>query len=764
MRFILDNPVIAFGILAVSGFMIFAISKLVSEFNLNKALHLKHKSMRLIKVGSTAFKTKLALITSAALAPAVVVIMVFTAGTNPAPVDQIKTTEFLGNITSQADIMSLFETFNSRTELSHRALTKGWFDLEFAMDDVAAPEADGDNSGVPSEGTAGEDGSGTNNQVDGVDEMDNVVTDFKFIYIMSREDTYVDGQYNSEGTIKIVLAYTQEDNVENLGLERTIYFSEFLDENTEFNPLGLYVDDERLIVVGNVWTKSCVPYRYEYYEKSEDGSTNPDGEDTIIEEGCYYQYESYQTQVFVFDKSDYSITPDSYSFSGYFAGTRKIGDSLYIITNEGIPYYLLDNEEADFNLDDYLPSFTVNGVTVTANYENIAYEDGVEPSSFTAFYGIDLDTKITNMQVVLGEASYNLYVSTKNIYLAGTKYNWNDMMFIEGDDVIFDEESNEDPYELLTFVVRIAINDGDVEYDGTLTVEGRGLDQFAMDEHDGYFRIVTTSQNWFWWGWWGGNTETSINNRLTIFDENLEQVSQVEYIGEENELVQATRFVGDYFYIVTYERTDPFYIYDLSNPANPVENIAYKESGFSDYLQPLSEDYMLGIGFEDADEDGRTDGLKIALYNVSDKTHIPLPSKIVYDYEAEGYMWTPTTYNHKDLLVAVHKGFIALPYSRSYETVSGEWRYETGILVLNVDLENGTLSERARIVHSDGTDYDTYVFKSKYIEDYFYTVSNKFVKVTLISDMTSDQGSVRIGYGWYDLHPELVEVESVVID
>jgi len=127
-------------------------------------------------------------------------------------------------------------------------------------------------------------------------------------------------------------------------------------------------------------------------------------------------------------------------------------------------------------------------------------------------------------------------------------------------------------------------------------------------------------------------------------------------------------------------------------------------------------------------------------------------------------MWTPTTYNHKDLLVAVHKGFIALPYSRSYETVSGEWRYETGILVLNVDLENGTLSERARIVHSDGTDYDTYVFKSKYIEDYFYTVSNKFVKVTLISDMTSDQGSVRIGYGWYDLHPELVEVESVVID
>ena len=101
MRFILDNPVIAFGILAVSGFMIFAISKLVSEFNLNKALHLKHKSMRLIKVGSTAFKTKLALITSAALAPAVVVIMVFTAGTNPAPVDQIKTTEFLGNITSQ---------------------------------------------------------------------------------------------------------------------------------------------------------------------------------------------------------------------------------------------------------------------------------------------------------------------------------------------------------------------------------------------------------------------------------------------------------------------------------------------------------------------------------------------------------------------------------------------------------------------------------------------------------------------------------------
>ena len=40
-------------------------------------------------------------------------------------------------------------------------------------------------------------------------------------------------------------------------------------------------------------------------------------------------------------------------------------------------------------------------------------------------------------------------------------------------------------------------------------------------------------------------------------------------IGKENEQVYAVHFAGDRGYVVTFRRTDPLYVLDLSNPADP---------------------------------------------------------------------------------------------------------------------------------------------------------------------------------------------------
>ena len=46
-------------------------------------------------------------------------------------------------------------------------------------------------------------------------------------------------------------------------------------------------------------------------------------------------------------------------------------------------------------------------------------------------------------------------------------------------------------------------------------------------------------------------------------------VGETDHLGKPNESVMAVRFIGPRAYIVTFERTDPFYIFDLTDPAEP---------------------------------------------------------------------------------------------------------------------------------------------------------------------------------------------------
>lgn len=299
----------------------------------------------------------------------------------------------------------------------------------------------------------------------------------------------------------------------------------------------------------------------------------------------------------------------------------------------------------------------------------------------------------------------------------------------------------EDPYEIATSIVKVEIDEGKVEFNSTGEVPGMALDQFAMDEHDGYLRIVTTTSNWWWW-----NSTSEVNNRLFVLDKDLEVVSTLEGLGKPGESVQSTRFVGDYAYVVTFLNTDPFYVIDLSDPLNPKVLSELEIPGFSAYLQPIGENYMLGIGFGDLE--GGTRGLKISLYDISDKSKAVVASEIVYPYADNQYIYTSTIYNHKDLLVSIDKGIITLPYG-SYDWSDGNYSYQSGVLVLNLDIESGEISERARVLHSEANYYDIYVYKAKYIGDYLYTISSKYVKVSSIEDPETILNFVQIGESRY---------------
>ncbi len=61
---------------------------------------------------------------------------------------------------------------------------------------------------------------------------------------------------------------------------------------------------------------------------------------------------------------------------------------------------------------------------------------------------------------------------------------------------------------------------------------------------------------------------------------------------------------------------------DLSNPEEPRIMDELKITGYSAYLHFLDDDNLLGIGFESDSDTGIEEGVKVTLFDVSDKSDI----------------------------------------------------------------------------------------------------------------------------------------------
>jgi uncharacterized secreted protein with C-terminal beta-propeller domain len=685
MVFLFNNPVIAFVLLVAIGLTIYFIKKIVTEITLNNDLRVKHQAMRVNK-GNASMTKRVGILGAQALAPALILVIAFTIGAN-LEVNPEATNEF-GVVSSSSDVIKLYEDFQEK-------YTNNYYD--FFRGDVmfdGVPEAAVDDTNDLDGETGSDDYSGTNNQVVGVDEMDNVVTDGKYIYAI----------YGNELTI--TLAYTMENGIDVLSLEKTITYETGACNEDQFYPMGIYVDEDQLVVVGN-------EYKYYCYDPE-----NGYGDEEPYMDYYYWGGYSSHVKVLTYDKVDFEVQ-DEYVMNGYFTGTRKIDNTLYMIINNYIPFYL-----EDLNVDDYLPYIEINGEKQVTEYDDIVYLEGTDPNAFTSFYAIDLENAEAQSEVVLGNNGFNLYVSENNIYLVGgVYYFWPLAELIDVEEPV---------QEYRTAIMRVSIDGNDIAFNGVGYVEGYTLNQFSMDEHEGKLRITTTE------GWWGED----INNRLYVLDEDLEILSVVEHLGKVGETIRSTRFVGDYAYLVTFEQTDPFYTINLSDPENPVIEDELEIPGFSTYLQPINENLMLGIGF-DADLEGRITGLKISIYDISDKSNVTVFDEVVFNYEDFGWSYSSATYNHKDLLVSVSKGIIALPFS-TYDWSDEEgYTYNSGILVYNLDLETG-LSFNGFVEHEQNSNYNIYVYKAKFIDNYFYTVSNKYIKVSTIADTETILDTVQL--------------------
>ncbi|MFC6731325.1 MULTISPECIES: beta-propeller domain-containing protein [unclassified Haladaptatus] len=210
-----------------------------------------------------------------------------------------------------------------------------------------------------------------------------------------------------------------------------------------------------------------------------------------------------------------------------------------------------------------------------------------------------------------------------------------------------------------TSIVKVGIEDG---FDVTATgaVPGTPFNQFSMDEHEGHLRIATT----IWSPWFLGASTEPVND-VYVLDESLSVTGSVEDMGK-NERIFGVRFDGDRGYVVTFRQIDPFHVLDLSDPQNPTLEGELKLPGFSSYLHPIGEDRVLGIGQDNG-------SVKAVMFDVSDPTDPTIEDDLKLDDR-----WSAIQQSHHAFLLDEKHGVFFLPGAEKGHIVA----YDDGLEIV----------------------------------------------------------------------------------
>jgi len=588
--------------------------------------------------------------------------------------------------------------------------------------------------------------SRTNNQVEGVEEADKILTDGYKIYIAS-------------GSIFYIV------DAETLDIDYS-----FEIDNGSFQ--GLYLYQGLVVLLSYEYnyfeTEDCQYYYYgPVYADDAETVTSVDGDETVTTDSDLYTGETteeertydtteycvnwtytYGTRVRVLDVSDTdNVTTERevYFDSSYLVDTRMIDENLYIVLdNYMIRYYFSE----ELFVPRYMDSAVSNQLVDLSPNQIYYMPNDSESFSYLILASFDVtdNNQEASIKSYLG-STYEIYMSLDNLY--ATIYRWN-YLELEG------------RYEYKTFIMRFEIVDGELMFKALGEVSGSPLNQFSMDEYDGVFRIATTGYSY---------TETSwnIDNFMYLLDATSEgtmnQISVLNNLGKPGERIYSVRFSEETAYVVTFVQTDPLYKLDLSDPENPEIIGELYEDGVSDYLHEITDTLLLGIGRQAEEIDGwtRFTGVKVALYDTSGDTPVNLETYLV---EGE-YSYTNVMYDHKAFLSFTPQGadftYVAIPVFEYYDDYLG---CSQSMYLFKV-YHSGDLEFVTRLTQmvEDQEGYYRYfdsIERAVIIDNYIYTLSYSSIHKFDINDefsmvATQDLNTLYYYYYGYPISVDLVD-------
>lgn len=603
----------------------------------------------------------------------------------------------------------------------------GFGGMDKAVSEDGALSGSANESPASAQAEAEHDFSGTNVQVQGVDEADMIKTDGQYLYQLA----------GSQLIISQIYPATEMKMIKELTFHKQFY------------PTELYVDGDQLIVIGRQYEDWVIRNPFGPAEDVDNTANTRVGFSEEIALDYIMPAFHDATKVYIYNIADpYAISLEREAgLEGSYLSSRKIDDSLYIITNKYINYWML-RETKDFTTT--VPTFQdVNYKVAEAHnhqlqripYQDIYYFPDTDMSNYLMVAGINLSNAAQeiNINAYLG-AGETVYANREHLYISQTRYT---------------DQGRHQPALQETDIHKFSFQAGTVEWLGKGTVPGHPLNQFAMDEYKGHFRIATTSGEM-----WRSDQFQSQNN-MYVLNEQMKLVGKVENLAP-GERIYSVRFMGDRGYMVTFETVDPLFVIDLSIPENPQVLGELKIPGFSDYLHPLSDNLLIGFGKDTivrtmTNWDGSKrdvaieDGVKISIFDVSD-VHNPIERQVVSIGDRGTH--SPLNYNHKALLFAKHKELFAFPIYETRVTSYGdttnpfsaniEFAFQ-GAYVYRITEENG-LELRSKISHVDQTKVNTkdyyyyddssFIERILYINDTLYTVSSGKIQAHDLETMT----------------------------
>lgn len=493
------------------------------------------------------------------------------------------------------------------------------------------------------------------------------------------------------------------------------------------------------------------------------------------------QHESDATLT-VLDVSDRSAPSLIYQSTilGQLGQTRAVGDHIYVIAETGghllspeIESVCYSEESGCFyetaqqyvervlpqlrdavvgRVDTQLSDGSIT--TQSAQFANAMHASGLAHFTLSTLISFDVADDgqgPSDVKSFLHGHSTDIYVSDQSIYFLEDSYSdaskvdppppgWLGSPFIAIPwrfDPVFFRGGN-----AITQIDKISFDDqGTMRWVASGSVSGHVQNGYSANEHDGYLRLMTESTN------------SSNLHVLQQDGDTLNIVGSVEGLAP-NEQIYSARFEGDRAFMVTFRKVDPLFVFDLSDPTDPKVAGELKVTGYSNYLQLIDENTLLGIGRE-ANENGLFQEMQVSLFDISDLETPTLLHR--YSFEGGRDLWSPLMQDAWNL--GSHQ---SVNYFASHETLvlpiyDGEgnwWSWaregtvaDVSMRVLDIDVVDG-ITELGTIDFE--TPFDPHDARAVRVGDVLFSVSPDLIQAHTLLDPSDKLSEFRIGVGATD--------------
>lgn len=591
-----------------------------------------------------------------------------------------------------------YDSFHSYSELKNYIATNEQSAMQYSTEGsfaIGGPQAfDGglaasmapEASSPPSSTSSIPTYTGTNVQVAGIDEPDYVKTDGTHLYVATGNAiTIIDAYQNSTSVLS------------------TINFTSFVTVQ------GMEISQDRLLVINERYSNQT-PY---------------------VDLLLYNTTELAAPRLF-----------ENYSIVGNYVAARLTGDYFYAVIQE--PTYTFTGTTST------LPEITDNGASTTIPLSSIYYTpNNMQTSYYTIIVSVGMSLGQEKAVAILTGPSSTIYVSSSNIYVVYTDYPMFYADNIPGDvfgggvgapiGVRMGGGEN-------STVFRAGYSNGTITLEAAGSVPGSVLNQFSMDEYDGYFRLATS-------GYATSGNYSQMSDDVFVLNENMSQAAVLRNIAP-GENLYAVRFVGDTGYVVTFEQVDPLFAISFQDVTHPVIESALRVNGYSDYLQPLAGGYLIGVGKDTVAATGGDYayylGLKLSLFRIENGTSTDVSNYLIGDRGTD----SPVLTDHLAFTFDPTRNIFVIPVllakvsgggssssSSSSPPPFGNYVWQ-GAYVFSVNGTGftllGTVSQYPPSVnYSASANNDLDITRSVIIGNYLYTVSSGEVMVSSLSTFTT---------------------------